>query len=111
MVTLSSARKLALSFPESEEQDHWGRPSFRVKKKIFATLWPVEQRAVVKLSPEDQSIFCNFNDKVFHPANGAWGRQGFTFIELKKVRKDMFTDAMTLSWQQVAPKKFLKGLK
>ena len=38
-VTLDEARLLALSLPEAVEQDHHGRPSFRVGGKIFATLW------------------------------------------------------------------------
>jgi hypothetical protein len=33
------ARRLALALPETSEQDHHGRPSFRVDNKIFATLW------------------------------------------------------------------------
>ena len=57
MVEVESVRRLALSYPEVIEQDHWGRPSFRIKKKIFATLWPLEKRAVIKLSPVDQSVF------------------------------------------------------
>jgi hypothetical protein len=38
-VTPDEARGLALSLPEAVEQDHHGRPSFRVGGKIFATLW------------------------------------------------------------------------
>jgi len=37
-----------LSLPEAVEQDHHGRPSFRVGGKIFATLWS-EQRMNVML--------------------------------------------------------------
>ncbi|WP_333819287.1 MmcQ/YjbR family DNA-binding protein [Ohtaekwangia sp.] len=108
MIDLKEARKLALSLPESSEEDHWGRPSFRVKKKIFLTLWPAEKRAVVKLSTVDQSVFCDYNAAVFYPVPGAWGKQGWTNIELQKVRKDMFKDALNLSWQSVAPKSLLK---
>ena len=32
-------RRLALALPETVEQDHHGRPSFRVGGAIFATLW------------------------------------------------------------------------
>jgi hypothetical protein len=32
-------RRLALTLPEAVEQDHHGRPSFRVGGRIFATLW------------------------------------------------------------------------
>jgi hypothetical protein len=38
-VTPDEARLLTLSLPEAAEQDHHGRPSFRVGGKIFATLW------------------------------------------------------------------------
>ena len=40
MITAGAARKMALRLPEAEERGHWGRPSFRVRNKIFATLWP-----------------------------------------------------------------------
>ena len=108
MVDIETVRKLALSFPGTVEQDHWGRPSFRVKKKIFATLWPVEKRAVLKLSVVDQSVFTDYNTKIFYPIPNAWGKQGWTFVELKKVRKDMFVDALNLAWKEVAPKSLLK---
>lgn len=38
-MTSDEARQLALALPEAVEQDHHGRPSFRVAGKIFATLW------------------------------------------------------------------------
>lgn len=38
-VAPDEARAIALSMPEAVEQDHHGRPSFRVAGKIFATLW------------------------------------------------------------------------
>jgi hypothetical protein len=38
-VSPAEARAVALSLPEAVEQDHHGRPSFRVGGKIFATLW------------------------------------------------------------------------
>ena len=109
MVNIETVRKLALSFDETEEQDHWGRPSFRVKKKIFCTLWPKEKRAVLKLSVEDQSVFAEYNPDIFYPIPNKWGKLGWTFVELKKVRKDMFKDALSLAWQSVAPKSLLKA--
>src|SRR5207245_2954970 len=39
MVSREQARSLALALPQAIEQDHHGRPSFRVAGKIFATLW------------------------------------------------------------------------
>jgi predicted DNA-binding protein (MmcQ/YjbR family) len=110
MMSLEEVRALALSFPEAEEQLHFEKPSFRVRKKIFATLHVQQNRAVLKLSEEDQSVFGAFGKKdVFFPVPGAWGKQGWTFVDLKKVRKDMFRDALTQSYSNVAPKKLKKN--
>ncbi len=49
MTDLQTVRELALALPEVEEYDHWGRPSFRVRGKIFVTFWPDEQLAMLKL--------------------------------------------------------------
>jgi hypothetical protein len=38
MVSVSEARRVALSFPETSEEGHHGIPSFRVAGKIFATV-------------------------------------------------------------------------
>ena len=39
MITADQARDWPWPFPRAVEQDHHGRPSFRVRGKIFATLW------------------------------------------------------------------------
>lgn len=46
-MTSDQARKLALALPEAVEQDHHGKPSFRVGGKIFATLWEDDQLNVM----------------------------------------------------------------
>jgi len=52
MVDLETARTYCLK-PEVEEYDHFGKPAYKVKKKIFATLSLEEKRIVLKLSPAD----------------------------------------------------------
>jgi hypothetical protein len=104
MVSIDSFRKLALSFPGTDEQPHFHLQSFRVKKKIFATLWQKENRAMLKLSLVDQSVFCSYNDAVFYPVPGGWGKQGATFVDLAKVRKDMFKDALTTAYNGIVSK-------
>ncbi|MES2328974.1 MAG: MmcQ/YjbR family DNA-binding protein [Bacteroidota bacterium] len=104
MVTISNARKLALSFPDAEEHPHFHLASFRVKKKIFATLWEKENRMMVKLSLVDQSVFCTYKD-VFYPVPGGWGTKGATFVDLAKVRTDMFKDALQAAYTLITTNK------
>lgn len=107
MVTVAAARQLALSLPETEEKSHFETPDFRVKNKIFATIKADKQLMMVKLSVVDQSVFCSFDTTVIYPVPGGWGRQGATYIELKKVKKAMLLDALTTAWKQAAPKKMV----
>ena len=51
MLTAADARRMALSLPEAVEQDHHGRPSFRVAGKIFATLWDEDHMNVMVDEP------------------------------------------------------------
>jgi hypothetical protein len=101
MIDLETARQIALSLPGTVEQDHFGKPSFRVNNRIFSTLWLKENRMMVKLSPIDQSVFNSFDPAVFYPVPNKWGLKGATFVELDKVRRDMLEDALNLAWQGV----------
>jgi hypothetical protein len=100
MVDIETARKLALNLIGATEQDHFGKPSFRVNKRIFSTLWVKERRMMVTLSPIDQSVFSSFDPTIFYPVPNKWGLKGATFIELDKVRQDMLEDALTLAWEK-----------
>ena len=102
MISADSARQFALSLPDVEEKEHFGMPSFRVRGKIFCTLWLKDNRAMVKLSVTDQSVFCSSAAAVFFPVPGGWGAKGATFVELKKVRKDMFKDTMRVAYATAA---------
>jgi hypothetical protein len=106
MVTQAIFRKMALSLADVEELPHFHLASFRVKKKIFATLWENENRVMLKLSLIDQSVFCAYeNGTVFFPVPGGWGKKGATFVDLAKVRKDMLKDALTTAYNELTKKK------
>ena len=104
MVTISAVRQLALSFDQAVELPHFDRTSFRVRKKIFATMLEQDNIAVLMLSPVDQSVFCAYDKSVMYPVPNKWGKKGATIVELKKVRKGMFKDALATAYCRVAPK-------
>ncbi|MDQ6470512.1 MmcQ/YjbR family DNA-binding protein [Flavobacterium sp. LHD-80] len=105
MVNFETFRKLALAFSDATEEPHFEKTSFRVNKKIFATFDEKNNRAVLKLNEIDQSVFCASSEMIFYPIPNKWGKQGWTIVELSKVRHEMFEDALKLSYQNVAPKK------
>ena len=104
MVSKEAYRQMALALPGSEEKPHFDIPSFRVKNKIFTTLHEKTNRAMIKLSIIDQSVFCAIDSSIIYPVPGGWGKAGATFFELKKVKKDILKDALLQSWMGIAPK-------
>lgn len=105
MVSIETFRKLALSFPNATEEPHFEKTSFRINKKIFATFDEKNNHAVLKLNEIDQSVFCASSEKIFYPIPNKWGKQGWTIVELSKVRLEMFEDALIRSYENVAYRK------
>lgn len=111
MVTITTLRKIARSFPEATEDPHFEKTSFRVKKKIFATYDEKNKRACIKLSAIDQDVFATAAKAIIYPVDNKWGKQGWTLIEMKKVNKDLFSDALTTAYCEVAPKKLAEQVR
>ena len=87
--------------PEAEERQHHGHPDFRIRKKIFATLWPSENRAVVKIP--DPSIWTHCSSRIF--STNAWSKKyGWMNVHLEHVSPEMFRELVEDSWFAVAPK-------
>jgi hypothetical protein len=105
MITDADVRRIALSMPEAEEKAHFDRPDFRVKNKIFATIWPSKNRAVVKLSLADQSALVAMDPKTFSVHSRS--HPGWTNVHLKHITKGQFRNVVQTAWRNVAPKKLV----
>ena len=110
MVTIDELRELVLSFPGTKEEPHFEKISFKVKKKIFATYEEKNRTTCIKLSEIDQDVFSLHDRTVIYPVPNKWGKQGWTFIEMKKVKKEIFIDALTTAYHEVAPENYLKQI-
>jgi len=76
MIDIETVRQIALSLPEATEAPHFDKPSFRIGKKIFATLNIPANRVCVKLSVTDQDLFSTFDRTAIYPVPNKWGKQG-----------------------------------
>jgi hypothetical protein len=104
MVTINNFRKMALAFADTDEHPHFHLRAFRVRKKIFSTLHEADNRAMLILSPVDQSVYCDYDTLVFFAVPGAWGKKGCTFVDLKKVKTAIFREALQTAYQGIAAK-------
>ncbi|HWA04945.1 MAG TPA: MmcQ/YjbR family DNA-binding protein [Ignavibacteria bacterium] len=102
MIKTETFRELALSMPNAVELPHFDKASFRVNKKIFATLNTERNIATIKLNAVDQNVFASVNPGIIYPVPNKWGQQGWTHIDLRKVRKNTLIDALTTSYYVAA---------
>ena len=103
----SDARRIALSLPEAVEQDHHGRPSFRVAGKIFATLWDEDHMNAMLDEPGIHTAVES------HPAvcsEVMWGKRlAATRIDLRAADEALLADLLADAWEHKAPARLARG--
>jgi hypothetical protein len=101
-MTPAQFKKLALAQPGAEEHSHMGHPDFRLpgKGRIFATLQPDKDVAMVKISLEQQEHLVATDPDTFI-LFGGWSKDGSTGIRLAHADpalvKDLLKEAFTLA--------------
>jgi hypothetical protein len=104
-MTEDEFREIALSMHGAVERAHMGHPDFRAGGRIFCTLLADDRHGTVKLTPEEQREFMRMHPKVFSPASGAWGRQGWTTVRLDAADEATIRGAVIVAWQDVVEKR------
>lgn len=97
-------RGIALQLDGVMEKSHMGHPDFRANGRIFASLLGNEERAGLKLSPDEQGELMRRHPTVFTPASGAWGRQGWTVADLSAAKPAVVRSALLLAYANVVEK-------
>lgn len=102
-MTSAQFRRIVLGLQGVVEGSHMGHPDFRASNgRIFASLVEDETVATCKLTADQQADFLRNAPTAFEPAAGAWGRSGWTMINLRSADQEMVGEALTLAWQSVA---------
>ena len=97
-------RRLALALPETEEHDHFGRPSFRVGKKLFVTM-PEVGRANLKVPMEELRALVAERPEVFRDV--VWGQLHRLGVDLSAIDADELAELVETAWAEVAPKRLV----
>jgi hypothetical protein len=104
-VSADEARALALALPEAVEQDHHGRPSFRVGGKIFATLW---NEGRMNLMVDEGGIRTAIDAAPEACEEVWWGKRlAAVGVALARVERDHLDELLEDAWEQKAPKRLL----
>ena len=106
MVSREQARQLALGLPEAVEQDHHGRPSFRVAGKIFATQWDENHMNVML---DEDGILTAVQREPATCEEVWWGKRlAAVRVNLARADAEMLANLLADAWEGKAPKRLLR---
>jgi hypothetical protein len=107
VIGTDEARRLALALPEAVEQDHHGRPSFRVSGRIFATLWDPEHMNVMLDEP---GILTAVEANPDVCAEVMWGKRlAAVRVALPAADPGLLSDLLADAWEDKAPARLTRG--
>ena len=92
---------LALSFPGTESTPHFERIGFKViKKRMFAAYLEKDNTANIFLTLEEQTAFCKMRNDIY-PVSNKWGEKGATTFVLEKMPKEIISEALLSSYNDI----------
>jgi hypothetical protein len=97
VLSADDARRLALALPDSVEQDHHGRASFRIKGKIFATLWDERHMNVMVDEP---GILTAVQSMPQVCQEVWWGkRRAAVRVDLERANEPLLAELLSDAWE------------
>lgn len=99
MPTASDIRRIALALDGVSEVDHFGRPSFRTKKRTFAVVRP--DGLYLHLPEERKEFLFEADPKTF--AKFMWGKRSNVIVDLKGISKRELEVLIREAWETVKP--------
>jgi hypothetical protein len=99
-------RRIALALPEAVEQETWGQPTFRVRKKIFVMLSEEERDAWIKSTHDEQRALTFMDPDTFYVPPYV-GPSGWVGVRLRTADRDEMRELVTEAWRLTAPKRLV----
>ena len=99
MPTAADIRKIALALDGVTEIDHFARPAFRTKKRIFAVIRP--DGLYLHLPDERKEFLFEADPKAF--VKNMWGKTANVIVQIAEVSKKELEALIREAWQHAMP--------
>jgi hypothetical protein len=101
-----TVRRMALALPDAVEQETWGTPTFRVRKKIFVMFSDEQHEAWVKSTHDEQRALTQMDPETFFVPPYV-GPSGWVGVRFRSVDRDEMRELITEAWRMTAPKRLV----
>jgi hypothetical protein len=109
-VRLDTARRFVLSLPETTEEPHFEKSSFRVKGKILATVPEGGKHLHVNVDPLELEALVAADPDAYERI--VWGKgevSDWLRVTLAKAERDVVCGLLEDAWRRKAPKRVLQA--
>ena len=97
--TPADIRKIALALDGVTEVDHWDRPAFRTKRRIFAVIRP--DGLYLHLPPERKEFLFEADPATF--VKFMWGKTAEIIVQLKRISQKELKALVGEAWENASP--------
>jgi hypothetical protein len=105
-VQLDAARRFALSLPETTEEPHFEKSSFRVRGKIFATVPLGGEHVHLFVEPDEARALLAEDSDAFEPiGRGKTPAPDWVRVKLAVADEDHVCELLEAAWRAKAPKR------
>jgi hypothetical protein len=101
-----TVRHMALALPEAVEQETWGTPTFRVRRKIFVMFSDDQREAWVKSTHDEQRALTQMDPDTFFVPPYV-GPSGWIGVRVRTADRDEMRELITEAWRLTAPKRLV----
>lgn len=99
MATPADVRRITIALDGVAEVDHWDRPSYRTKKRIFAVMRP--DGLYLNLPEERKAFLFEADPKVF--VKFMWGKTANVIVQIAKISKTELAGLIREAWEHNKP--------
>jgi hypothetical protein len=99
MPSQSDVRKIALALDGVTEVDHFERPSWRTKKRIFAVMRP--DGLYLDLDDERKEFLFEADPKIF--VKYMWGKRSNVIVQIARIGKAELAALIREAWEKNRP--------
>ncbi|MFC5700382.1 MmcQ/YjbR family DNA-binding protein [Cohnella faecalis] len=106
MISVDEIRSYVLTLPETVEVEHWGKPSFRIKNKIFVVLQEDGRTLTVKTIGDDRAIYTELDPTTYRIPD-AYAKLSYMHMNINQVEPEEARGLIYKAWSSVAPKRLV----
>lgn len=104
MPSPDDVRAIVATLPDASEQETWGHPTFRVRKKMFAAMAADGTTASIKATKEEQEALTQAAPETFFVPKYV-GIHGWVGVTLARVEEQELRELLVEAWRMTAAKR------